>query len=264
MIKYIASDLDGTLLPDNGTEIDPHVFDLILKLKEKGIHFIAASGRQYQSMRRLFAPIRDEISYISENGSLCTYKGKVICRGLIERSLGLEIIDAGREYSRTARPCHSLLSCETRHYTDSKDEYYIHHMRDVIHNEIEAVDDLHDINEPFLKFAFCDFKGIEKLAPFLKARFSPRIQVAAASAYWVDFIAPNANKGIALSRLLSSLGIDPKDGIAFGDQHNDIDMLKLAGTSYAVETAAPGVAGYADYVTASVPGILETILKSLE
>lgn len=48
MIQYIASDLDGTLLEDGGNHIDPEIFDLILKLKEQGVHFIAASGRQYQ------------------------------------------------------------------------------------------------------------------------------------------------------------------------------------------------------------------------
>ena len=44
MIQYIASDLDGTLLPDGGDCIDSEIFDLILKLKERGIRFIAASG----------------------------------------------------------------------------------------------------------------------------------------------------------------------------------------------------------------------------
>ena len=50
MIRYIASDLDGTLLLNGAQELDPEVFRLILRLKEKGIHFIAASGRQYYSL----------------------------------------------------------------------------------------------------------------------------------------------------------------------------------------------------------------------
>ena len=44
MIKLIASDLDGTLLKNGAQELPPEVCGLILKLKEKGIHFAAASG----------------------------------------------------------------------------------------------------------------------------------------------------------------------------------------------------------------------------
>ena len=36
MIRYIASDLDGTLLLNGAQELDPEVFSLILRLKEKG------------------------------------------------------------------------------------------------------------------------------------------------------------------------------------------------------------------------------------
>lgn len=263
MIRYIASDLDGTLLPDNTKKINPEIYDLILRLKEHGIHFIAASGRQYQSIRRLFAPVCEDISYIAENGSLCIHNGQVISRGHIDRELGLRIIDAGREYAENCGNCHTLLSCESRHYTDSKSPDFLHHMRDVIRNDIEYVNDLYDVQEPFLKLAISDFEGTARLAPFLKERFSSQIRTATAGRIWVDFIAPDANKGTALSALLKTLGIDPQDGIAFGDQYNDVDMLKLAGTSYAMTTAAPGVEKYADYTTDSVTGVIKNVLNSL-
>ena len=47
MIKYIASDLDGTLLHNGAQQLPEEIFDLIRALKSRGIHFIAASGRQY-------------------------------------------------------------------------------------------------------------------------------------------------------------------------------------------------------------------------
>ena len=47
MIKLIASDLDGTLLKNGAQMLSPEIFELIPALKEKGIHFVAASGRQY-------------------------------------------------------------------------------------------------------------------------------------------------------------------------------------------------------------------------
>ena len=40
MIKLIVSDVDGTLVPDGSPDLDPEVFDIILKLREKGMQFV--------------------------------------------------------------------------------------------------------------------------------------------------------------------------------------------------------------------------------
>lgn len=46
MIKMVASDLDGTLLVNGSQSIPEEIFPLIKKLKDMGILFVAASGRQ--------------------------------------------------------------------------------------------------------------------------------------------------------------------------------------------------------------------------
>jgi len=51
--------------------------------------------------------------------------------------------------------------------------------------------------------------------------------------------------------------------VAFGDQYNDIEMLQLAGTSYAMSNAAPGISYYSTYVTDSVEDVLEDILAQV-
>ena len=73
MIKLIASDLDGTLLQNEAQELTPRAIELIRALTQKGVHFVAASGRQYANERLLFHEIKDDISYIAENGSLCIH-----------------------------------------------------------------------------------------------------------------------------------------------------------------------------------------------
>ena len=70
MIQLIACDIDGTLLTDGAAEINPKVFCQIRRLKERNILFCPTSGRQYSSLRRLFAPIADELYFICENGAL--------------------------------------------------------------------------------------------------------------------------------------------------------------------------------------------------
>ena len=113
MIQYIASDVDGTLLHGHATTLNPELFDIIRQLKEHGIHFIAASGRQYKNLQRLFAPVKDDISYVAENGSMCVHDGKIVSLGHIDTDLIYEIADAAREYGH----CHTLISTARTGYT---------------------------------------------------------------------------------------------------------------------------------------------------
>ena len=260
MIQYIASDVDGTLLHGQATTLNPELFDIIRQLKEHGIHFIAASGRQYQNLRRLFAPVKDDISYVAENGSMCVHNGKVISLGHIDTDLIYEIADAAREYGH----CHTLISTAKTGYTDSQDSDYINHIHNDVGYDMIPVHDVRDIKEPFIKIAVCDFDGTEKrLRSYFQERFGDRIQIVTSGNIWIDFIAPNANKGSALSNIVSFLGMNPKNGITFGDQYNDLEMLQLSNTSYAMTTAAAGVSDYATNTTNSVEETLKEFLKTL-
>ena len=91
-IKLIASDLDGTLLLNGAQSCDPKLFPLIEQLAEKGVFFVAASGRQYQSLQRLFAPFKDKILYLCENGALVMYMNEVLMKKQFEdrKSVGRE------------------------------------------------------------------------------------------------------------------------------------------------------------------------------
>ena len=54
-------------------------------------------------------------------------------------------------------------------------------------------------------------------------------------------MAPDTNKGTALARLQEILGITIHETLAFGDQINDIEMLKQAYFSYAMGNACGDV-----------------------
>ena len=90
-IKLIASDLDGTLLLNGAQSCDPELFPLIDELTQKGVYFVAASGRQYHSLQRLFAPVKEKITYLCENGSLVMHMNQVQVKTHIEDSLALDI-----------------------------------------------------------------------------------------------------------------------------------------------------------------------------
>lgn len=66
-IKMVVSDMDGTLLNSNH-QVSEQFFELFKELQSRDITFVAASGRQYNSIIDKLAPIKDEIIVIAENG----------------------------------------------------------------------------------------------------------------------------------------------------------------------------------------------------
>lgn len=263
MIKLIASDLDGTLLQNGAQELTPRAIELIRSLKKKGIRFVAASGRQYHNERRLFEPIKDEISYIAENGSVCMHEGNVISHTFIEPDLAGRII---REVKQDDL-FEIVLSREDTCFIENKDPIFVNHIVNVMKNTTEIVEDIQNVKGPFLKIAICNMKDgphiIDKYLHHLQKKFQSEIKVVTSGNIWIDFITPGTNKGTALLRLLDVLQIRPEECVAFGDQYNDVEMLQTVGTSYAMANCAPGISYYSTYVTDSVEDVLEDILSGL-
>lgn len=261
MVRLIASDIDGTLLQGNATTLNKRLFEQIRILKEHNIQFVAASGRQLASICNLFHPVKDEISYIAENGSLCIHQGKVISKSIIEKSLATQIINT----ISNVPDWNCIVSGEYVCYTTSKNPDFIRMLAKDLKNEVVCVDDfLSEVAEPILKIAVCDIHSPQKTLAYFQDSFADKIKVVTSGRTWFDFIAPNANKGIALTTLSDYLNIPLSNCLAFGDQYNDTEMLEYAGTSYAMSNAAPGISYYATYVTDSVIDVLDDLIASLD
>lgn len=251
MINLIVSDLDGTLLPKGSQQLDPAIFPLIKALKEKGILFVAASGRQYSNIRRMFAPVNDDIAYICENGSLVIYKGEILYKKTIERELALEVLHAIWEKENAE----ILISGEDISYIKPKSEYYYHLINDVVKNNVCVVDDIFSIKENLLKISLYERNGIRDSQYWLE-RFSNQLTVAISGLEWLDITPLESNKGKALDFLLNKLNISPENTMAFGDQNNDIEMLKYVKYGVAMNDK---VRKYCNYQTDQVERILSML-----
>lgn len=69
-----------------------------------------------------------------------------------------------------------------------------------------------------------------------------------------EVVAPGGAKGGALRRLTERLGLTPRQVVAIGDNTNDLDMLRYAGTAVAMANATPEVRAAAHFVTADNAG----------
>jgi len=75
MIKLIATDMDGTLLDQNG-KLPKGFFEVLEKLEKMNVKFVIASGRPYFTLYENFKPISDELYFICDNGSYIAEKSK--------------------------------------------------------------------------------------------------------------------------------------------------------------------------------------------
>ena len=79
MIKLIASDMDGTLLDGDGN-VPPETYDLIRRLNAGGISFVASSGRRFDTLQEMFAPVMNQMDFVASNGAQVVVAGKLVDR----------------------------------------------------------------------------------------------------------------------------------------------------------------------------------------
>ena len=68
MIKLIMTDMDGTLLDENGN-LPPGFDDVMAELKKRDVLFAPCSGRQYFSLLKSFEKYEDKFIFVSDNAS---------------------------------------------------------------------------------------------------------------------------------------------------------------------------------------------------
>lgn len=259
MIKLIASDLDGTLLPEGTADIDPNIYEVIRGLQRAGITFVAASGRNYESVMSVFGSMEKELTVISDNGGYLARGGEeVACHGFPE-SLLREVVTAARKVPDVWM----MASAARGVYTDRNDPKYVRWIREGYKMDIQVVDDLLAVQEPLIKVALYTYaKDAAEVAEPLREQLGGCVSIALAGERWVDMMMPDISKGKALAHIQQTLGITREETAAFGDNGNDIPMLQQAQDSFAVTNARDEVKAVAKHVLGDVSQ--GAVLKQLE
>ena len=231
-IKMICSDLDGTLLQYGRKTLEPEVFTLIEQLADRGILFCPASGRQYTSQKKLFAPVADRCAFLCENGGVLYKENVCIGKTPMPRTLAEEI--ARDLWERSDGQGEVMLSGQNCAYLMERGLGMLDRIR-FIGNQYKIIRNPSDVPEEIVKVSVYLHEGVEKYAD----RFVPRWQeanCAVAGPYWIDTTL--ANKGTGVQKLCEVLGVAPEEVLAFGDNYNDTAMLDLVGTPYIMDSAA--------------------------
>lgn len=254
MIQLIASDIDGTLLQNGEKRISERFFRAANRLMERGVAVCAASGRQYQSLRALFAPVADRMYFICENGAVVYGPGQqLLSKTVIDRELSLALC---RDILAVPE-CELLISGTNISYLCPKSDSYVDLVRDFLGNVYQLIPNPEAVPEEIVKISAYYLQGAAKAEAILKPRWQNDFQVAVAGPAWLDFT--QSDKATGIRAICQALQIPREQTMAFGDNYNDIPMLNAVGHPYIMASAVPDLRSRFSASCIRVEDVLERI-----
>lgn len=264
MIKLIASDVDGTLVKDSAPTVYPEMIEAIHKMKDRGILFCVASGRQYESLRKMFAEVEEDIVFIADNGAHIRYQNQNLELTEMKREYVTDIIQMIRE---AGDDIDYVVSTNDGCILDTKNQQFLDLMQYGYRNKFRVVEDVLKEDFPIIKIASYRQGSIRELGEkIFIPMWKDKTKTTLAGEEWVDFMKIGVDKGNALAFIQKYFKIKREETVSFGDNSNDIGLMKAAGTSYAVENAVEEVKKAATNICPGYDkkGVYKVISKLLE
>ncbi len=261
MIKLIVTDLDGTLLDDQKT-VDPSFWEIHRKLVDRGVIFIAATGRQYYKIEKLFSNILEDIILLAENGTYVKHNEKELMVNELDIESARMFIKKGRGVKNT-----DLILCgKNSAYCENTYDAFVKDARQY-YERFQVVDDLLKVEDTILKVTLWDKLNAEKNAYPHFSSFEKDYKIAVAGDVWLDITSDTASKGFALKKIQQDLNIQFEETLIFGDYLNDADMMSAGYYSYAMKNAHPRIRELSRFITQydnNNNGVVRTIEKLMD
>ena len=246
-IKLVASDMDCTLLADDGT-MPPHMEDRIRALDDAGIVFCAASGRPGYTLRAMFPGLEDHMAFLSDNGAAIFYRGETVFKDLMDPARVLELTRFTLEDGRGCPTVCGLDACYIRRCDEKFDSYFRTFYKNIVY-----MDDILELDADVNKYTvfFPDNDAEEVYAELYRDAWGGTFSTTNAGKMWIDIMNRHVDKGTGITRLCEHLGIDVADACALGDTYNDVQMLQTAGHAYLVANAEEHMHAHAGWMVPS-------------
>lgn len=252
--KIIFFDVDSTLYSHKTNSIPQSAIEGIRLAKEKGYLIGLATGRSklLTSSLGIFDHI-DFDYFVTINGTLVLDKNDNVIFSLpCNKDAINKIIDITNNNKLNI-------------VFINKDDYYLlndedkrsHLGYDPLHIKVPPKkpyleEDIYQIN------LFCEDEYLEE---FIK-KTGEFLSYSKLDNYGYDVYAKDQTKATGIKHLIEYLGIDIKDTYAFGDGHNDKEMIEYCGTGIAMGNAIDKVKQASDYITDDIDN--DGIFKALK
>lgn len=236
--KMIVTDLDGTLLRTDKT-ISERTKSILRQCRKAGIKVVHATGRG-KSAEKL-APSELFDGRITINGAIAKIGEMVIYRQLIPYTTAGAILMACNERGMKITSEHGGVQYSNFDVSEEWADITNFEIVDFSKHEIDA-EKIYTLNPSLEDKAF-----IEQLLPD-DLYFVVTNDV---NGFLGQIMHKNATKAKAVAVLAQYWNIPESEIVSFGDDYNDLDMLKFSGIGVAMENAVDEVKAIADYICLS-------------
>ncbi|HLI19540.1 MAG TPA: Cof-type HAD-IIB family hydrolase [Stellaceae bacterium] len=234
-IALVISDVDGTLVTSQKRVTD-RTRQAVAALHKRGIGFTVVSSRPAFGLRMLIETLAIDVPVAACNGSVIAspqlelVEQRGLDRGAVSeilefleaRRLGVWLFTSEEWVTRDLGGAH--VSHET--ITVQKRPTIVESFDPFIDRAIKIV----GVSDDFDRLA-----EIEKRAQMVFAR---RATAARSQNYYLDFVAPGVNKGVAVEKLSRATAVPTTQIATLGDGENDVPMFHRSGLSIAMGNAS--------------------------
>ncbi|NMH70671.1 HAD family phosphatase [Bacillus sp. RO3] len=286
MITCIVTDMDGTLLNEK-QEISEANRQAILDAQQRGVEVIVATGRSYEEARYVIKEAGISCDIICANGAEVRNKeGEVIYQAGIEIAKAKEIAAVLNETG-----IYFELYTDQGTYTENE-EMGIELIVDIFttanpnvskeqvrqaakerfeKGHIKLVDDYgilfeESSAERIYKFLVFSFDERQLGEAHTKLNALPGIAISSSGKENIEVNSLDAQKGVALKKLLDDKGLSPENAMAMGDNLNDLSMMKVVGRPIAMGNAMEQIKEFCPFITATnrEDGVAKAIHEALQ
>ena len=252
VVKMIAVDIDGTLLPSAGAAISRRNCAALEEAQAAGIEIVIATGRRQAFATPLLAPVglRPETVMITSNGAVTrTLAGEAIHRDFLPVETARALAPVLRSFGTTVFTFDhgeaGELVLESLEQAHARIALWVEANRGSI-REVRPLERAFDGGEAPVQGMVCG--SVEAMgraeACLAASELAGQIEVhrteyPARDLTILDILPPGCSKGAALRRLADGRGIRREHIVAIGDNWNDLEMLETAGQAVVVANGAP-------------------------
>ena len=245
-IRVIATDMDGTLLDPKGQLDLPRLEKILDKLDQCDIRFVIATGNEVHRMRQLLGHLAERVVLVVANGARIFENDELLQAqtwddAMVDKALGHF---KGRECQDqfVVTGMNGGFVKEGTVFTEL-DKFMTPEMIEKLYQRMNFVDEFDSsLFGGVLKMSMV--VGEERLDSVLQEvndLFNGHVRAVSSGYGCIDILQDGIHKAWGLVELLKRWNLKPEQIMAFGDSENDIEMLELAGISYAMENAEEAV-----------------------
>jgi Cof subfamily protein (haloacid dehalogenase superfamily) len=240
MIKMIVMDLDGTLLNDE-KNISDYNLSILEKCRNKGIKIVIATARSEKSAERCIKLLKPDFMVLNGGALVINCNGKIIYQKFISIKTSDEIINECIKYGNIG-----YITIET------ENGYYVNYKETAWHTDyMHGI--YYDFIKPLSQKAYKITVEIHnnKIAKEIDEKHSEINMVKFSDINSFGIYHCEARKILAIKAIVKKENIGIEKIIAFGDDFNDIEMLKERGIGIAMKNGVDEIKEIAKYICKS-------------